>query len=78
MVTLNIATEADLANGSRGIVENIVLDPWEETENIQPVDGIVKLKFPPAMVLFRPFHYTFDPFPGLGPGLIPIFRKKSA
>lgn len=26
MVTLNVATEADLANGSRGIIESIVLD----------------------------------------------------
>lgn len=30
MVTLNLATEADLANGSRGIVTDIVLDPRED------------------------------------------------
>ena len=29
MVTLNLATEADLANRSRGIIEDIVLDPRE-------------------------------------------------
>ena len=27
MVTLNVATEADLANGSRGTIEDIILDP---------------------------------------------------
>jgi len=30
MVTLNLATEADLANGSRGIITDIVLDPRED------------------------------------------------
>jgi ATP-dependent exoDNAse (exonuclease V) alpha subunit len=28
------------------------------------------------MILFKPFHYKFDPFPGLAPGLIPIFPSK--
>src|SRR5882762_6184877 len=28
MVTLNLATEADLANGTRGLIQDIVLQPW--------------------------------------------------
>ena len=39
-------------------------------------DGIVWLTFPPAMVLFRPFHHEFDSFPGLEAGLIPIFPSE--
>jgi ATP-dependent exoDNAse (exonuclease V) alpha subunit len=77
MVTLNLATEADLANGSRGIIEDIVLDPREEADNLQPTDeGIIWLQYPPAMILFRPFHYEFEPFPGFEPGLIPIFPSE--
>ena len=30
MVTLNMATKADLADGSRGTIEDLVLDPREE------------------------------------------------
>jgi hypothetical protein len=74
MVTLNVATEADLANGSRGVIENIVLDPRESSTNQDRTEeGIIWLQYPPAMILFRPFHHEFDPFPGLEPGLIPIF-----
>jgi hypothetical protein len=28
------------------------------------------------MILLKPFHYEFDPFPGLAPGLIPIFLSE--
>jgi len=77
MVTLNLATEADLANGSRGIINDIVLDPRERIGQADvDGEGIVWLKYPPAMILFKPFHYEFDPFPGLAPGLIPIFPSE--
>jgi hypothetical protein len=77
MVTLNVSTEADLANGSRGTIEDVVLDPRELVGNTdRNEDGEVWLEYPPAMILFRPFHYEFDPFPGLQPGLIPIFPSE--
>jgi hypothetical protein len=77
MVTLNLATEADLANGSRGIVEDIVLDPRERVSSEEiGDDGTVWLQYPPAMILFRPFHYEFEQFPGFEPGLIPIFPSE--
>ena len=74
MVTLNVATEADLTNGSHGTIEDIVLDPREQiNNNDRNEDGVVWLEYPPAMILFKPFHHEFEPFPGFEPGLIPLF-----
>jgi ATP-dependent exoDNAse (exonuclease V) alpha subunit len=78
MVTQNIATDASLANGSRGIILDIVLDPREEWQ-VPDVDeeGVVKLTYPPAMVLFEPFRKPVtDPLPGLSPLQIPIFPSE--
>lgn len=52
MVTLNLMTEADLTNRSRGIVENIVLDLRERvfSKGISG-DGTVWLQYPLAMIL---------------------------
>jgi ATP-dependent exoDNAse (exonuclease V) alpha subunit len=77
MVTLNIATEANLANGSRGIIQDIILDPREELiETDRDEEGVVWLPYPPAMILFKPFHHEFEPFPGYEPGLILIFPSE--
>ena len=75
MVTQNIATDASLANGSRGIVLDIVLDAREESEALFIDDeGLVRLTFPPAMVLFQPFQKpNMDVLPGLLPSQVPIF-----
>jgi ATP-dependent exoDNAse (exonuclease V) alpha subunit len=79
MVTLNLATEADLANGSRGLIQDIVLDPRETvSDSDRDESGIIWLHYPPAMILFKPYKYQFDPFPGLAPGLIPIFPSEVA
>src|ERR1700676_5370405 len=77
MVTLNVTTEADLANGSRGIIEDIVLDPREHLSK-EDIDqhSVIWTRYPPAMILFRPLHYEFKPFPGFKSGLIPIFPSK--
>jgi hypothetical protein len=48
---MNIATEADLANGTRGTIEQIVLDLRELEQN---ENGTV-LKYPPAKVIFKPY-----------------------
>jgi len=53
MVILNIATEADIANGTRGTIVDIVLDPRETHPPIDH-DGTVRLKYPPAAILFKP------------------------
>ena len=74
MVTLNVATEANLANGSRGVIQDIILDPREELIKMdRDEEGVVWLQYPPAMILFKLFHHEFEPFPGYEPGLILIF-----
>ena len=40
MVTMNIATEADLANGSRGEINNIILDPREQQGSAEGVKDL--------------------------------------
>lgn len=51
MVLLNVSTEADVANGTRGTITDIYLDEREDSE---AVDGVVWLKYPPALVVFKP------------------------
>ena len=52
MVLMNIATGADLANGSRGIITSIVLNPREPVHDNSA--STVYLHFPPVVVLFLP------------------------
>jgi hypothetical protein len=42
----------------------------------QSEEGIVWLEYPPAMIIFKPYHHEFKPFPGLAAGLIPIFPSE--
>ncbi|KAJ7250249.1 hypothetical protein C8J57DRAFT_1239235 [Mycena rebaudengoi] len=54
MVITNISTESNLANGMRGVVEKVVLDPHEPAEGpMDPDTGARILRYPPALVLFR-------------------------
>ncbi|KAF8236479.1 hypothetical protein L208DRAFT_1251833, partial [Tricholoma matsutake] len=74
MVILNIVTEADLANSTRGEIVDIILDPRETVSNHNVREGgRVLLCYPPSIVIFRPMQCTFPKFPGLQEGLIPIF-----
>ncbi|KAF7977003.1 hypothetical protein HWV62_4934 [Athelia sp. TMB] len=73
MVTFNTATEADLANGSRGTVEGITLDPREPSLARNEKTGVVKLKYPPAMILFKPLQGSVSKFPGFPEGFVPTF-----
>ena len=76
MVTWNIATQADLANGTQGEITDIILDPRERPH--KPYDeGKVRLTYPPAMVMFKPMHHSFSCIPGLSEGLIPIFPSET-
>lgn len=71
MVTLNLSTDKDLANGTRGTIEEIILDPRENCT--QPdEDGAIRLSYPPALVLFKPDVEVTYQFDGLRKGLLPI------
>ena len=53
MVLLNLSTKGDIANGTRGTIQDIVLDHREISIEVND-DGIVKLTYPPAMIFFKP------------------------
>jgi ATP-dependent exoDNAse (exonuclease V), alpha subunit - helicase superfamily I member len=74
LVTWNLATDADLANGTRGTITQIILDPREEG-GIQ--DGVKLLQFPPAMILFKPNEDSQQTFPNVEKGYIPIFPSEA-
>ena len=76
MVTWNISTDVDLANGARGVVVDIVLDLREDPGT--RFNPEVTLRYPPAMILFKPVNKTTIKFTGLAEGLIPIFPTESS
>ncbi|SJL10776.1 uncharacterized protein ARMOST_14170 [Armillaria ostoyae] len=72
MVTINIATESDLANGTRGTIMDIILNPREPPPNPDE-DNIVDLLYPPVLILFRPLNQeNVLSFEGILSGLLPI------
>jgi len=77
MIQANISVEASIANGTRGVIEEIILDPLEDAVHEIDEDGVVRLKYPPAMVLFRPNNPTSIRFPGIPEGLIPLTPTKA-
>ena len=68
LVTLNINTDLDIANGAKGTIVDIVLHPDEEIDNKNPVE----LKYIPAYILVRLDQTCATKFPGLDEGVIPI------
>ena len=75
MVLQNIATHADLANGSHGIITDIILHPDECA--IPDADNKVYLQHPPAAELFFPHSGSKVQIPGLPKGVIPIFPSQN-
>ena len=71
MVILNIATEADLANGTRGTVQGIALDP-REAHTTPNEEGHIVLQYPPPVIYFKPDIETTTVFENVPEGLIPI------
>jgi hypothetical protein len=78
MITENIATEADLANGTRGEIVGIVLDARDGLANTSVQDGPIKLHFPPAVVLFKPGKSSFPKLVNLEEGVIPVFPTEAS
>ena len=76
MVLLNMATDADLANGSRGIIKDIILDP-RETGTPDDTNTIF-LSNPPSAILFAPLNGERITFPGLSDGIVPVFPSRTS
>jgi hypothetical protein len=57
MVVLNIATEADVVNGTRGTVQGIELDP-REGHTVPDDKGHIHLKYSPPVIYFWPDMHT--------------------
>ena len=51
MVTFNVETDLDIANGARGEIIKIILDQRESS--ISMPQSIVNLEYPPARVLIK-------------------------
>lgn len=68
MVTFNVETQLDIANGSRGTIYDIVLDEREPVCN----DEVVHLKYPPAYVLVKLDRTKAPKLDGLPEGVVPI------
>lgn len=70
MLTWNVRTEADLANGTVGEVVGLVLDKREPYAERQA--PIIRLLFPPRYILLKPLYTTAQSLPGLDNGVFPI------
>ena len=71
MILTNIAPRAGLANGSRGLITDIILDPREPFEPIPTTTRT--LLYPPSAVLFSPIIPSTIQLQGLTQGTLPIF-----
>jgi len=69
MVTENVETDLDIANGARGDIVGIVLHPKEPPIGDRPV---VKLKFLPTCILVKMYRTRASRLEGLDQGVIPI------
>jgi hypothetical protein len=70
MVTMNVKTEHDLANGTRGQIVDIILDARER--DIPNGANIVHLNYPPRYILFKSDHTKAKSLHGLPDGVFPI------
>ena len=71
MITHNIQTDLDLANGARGIIEGIVLDERERIIASTETHSI-HLRYPPRYILVKLHHTKAPSFEGLPQNVIPI------
>jgi len=70
MVTFNVETDLDIANGSRGEITKIVLDE-RETE-FSPTAAIVELTYPPVYVLIKLNRTKAVQLDGLEKNILPL------
>ncbi|KAG8792528.1 hypothetical protein FRC12_005844 [Ceratobasidium sp. 428] len=73
MVTYNVETELDVANGARGVVQEIIIDRREQIlDALTESPREVTLTYPPECVLVKLNRTKAHTLPGLGPGVVPI------
>jgi hypothetical protein len=77
MVTLNILTDLDVANGVRGVIEGIVLDERERVMATKE-SHVVHLQFPPRYVLVKLDRTKAPRLDGLAQNVIPIAPAKKS
>jgi hypothetical protein len=77
MVTLNISTDLDVANGVRGVIEGILMDERERTTTTKD-SHIVHLQYPPRYVLVKLERTKAPGFDGLPKNVIPIIPVKKS
>ncbi len=67
LVTQNIETDLDIANGTRGTIVDIKREPPHKHDK-----DIIDLKYPPAYILVKLKKTRLKQLPGLEAGVIPI------
>jgi len=77
MVTLNIQTDLDVANGVRGTVEGIILDERERLSSLKD-SHTINLRYPPRYVLVKLDRTKAPTLEGLPTNVIPIEPSHSA
>lgn len=70
MITTNVETELDMANGSRGVIQRIIFDQRENIENQN--DAVVRLAFPPECILIKLDRPTGIQLSGLECNVVPV------
>ncbi len=70
LVTQNIETDLDIANGTRGTIVDIILDEREPPR--EHGKDIIDLKYPPVYILVKLKKTRLKQLPGLEAGVIPI------
>lgn len=70
MVTFNVSTDLDVANGVRGEIVDIILDTREEIST--SATQTIKLQYPPIYILVCMLCTKADALNGLDSGVLPI------
>ena len=70
IITTNLDTDIDIANGARGHIEGIWADPCKESES---TDAVQDMMYPPSCVQVKFEQYRGPQIEELGDSTIPFF-----
>ena len=61
MMTMNISTEADFSNRTRGVIRDILLDHREQLVQSEIEKGVITFMYPLVIIIFKPLKFPrFD------------------